>query len=76
MKGGTDLLKIILWKLGFEWANIMRILSPKDDQRIYYFAFGANLNPGILKQRQMAIYETIDFTLEEAALRFTPSALA
>ena len=65
------MLKIILWKLGFEWANLMRILNPQDDQRIYYFAFGANLSPDVLKQRHMAIYETIDHTLEEAELRFT-----
>jgi hypothetical protein len=51
----------------------MRILSPKDDQRIYYFAFGANLSPDVLKERQMAIYETIDYTLQDADLRFTLS---
>ena len=51
----------------------MRILSPQDDQRIYYFAFGANLSPEVLKQRHMAIYETIDHTLENADLRFTLS---
>ena len=49
----------------------MRILNPQDDQRIYYFAFGANLSPDVLKQRHMAIHETIDYTLENAELRFT-----
>ena len=67
------MLRIILWKLGFEWANLMRVLSPQDEQRIYYFAFGANLSPDVLKQRHMAIYETIDYTLEGADLRFTLS---
>ena len=65
------MLKIILWKLGFEWANILRILSPKDDERIYYFAFGANLSPEVLQQRRMTLFETVDYTLEDADLRFT-----
>lgn len=67
------MLRIILWKLGFEWANLMRILRPQDDQKIYYFAFGANLSPDILQQRGMTIYETFDYVLEGAALRFTQS---
>jgi len=51
----------------------MRILNPQDNKRIYYFAFGANLCPEILEQRRMTIYETIDYILEDADLRFTQS---
>lgn len=67
------MLRILLWKLGFEWANLMRILRPCDDQKIYYFAFGANLSPDILQQRGMTIYEDFDYTLEGASLRFSQS---
>ena len=67
------MLKILLWKLGFEWANLMRLVNPQNDHRIYYFAFGANLCPEILEQRRMTIYETIDYILEDADLRFTQS---
>ena len=67
------MLRILLWKLGFEWANLMRLIYPRDDRTIYYFAFGANLCPDILKQRGMTIYESIDYALEDAALRFTQS---
>lgn len=65
------MLRILLWKLGSEWANMMRLLRPQSDRRIYYFAFGANLSPDILVQRRMTIYETIDYTLEDAELCFT-----
>ena len=65
------MLRVILWKLGFEWANLMRLLNPRNDQRIYYFAFGANLSPDILNQRRMTIYETVDYILQDADLRFT-----
>ena len=67
------MFRILIWKLGSEWANVMRILCPRDDQRIYYFAFGANLSPDILQERRITIYESIDYTLEDAALRFTQS---
>lgn len=71
--GTSALLKILLWKIGSEWANVRRLLNPQSDRRIYYFAFGANLSPEILTQRRMTIYETIDYVLDDAALRFTQS---
>ena len=67
------MLRILLWKLGFEWSNLIRIVYPQDDRRIYYFAFGANLSPDILKQRGMTIFDTFDYVLEGAALQFTQS---
>lgn len=67
------LLRILLWKLGFEWANLLRLLRPQDDRKIYYFAFGANLSPDILQERCMTIYESFDYILEDAALCFTQS---
>lgn len=71
--GASILLRILLWKLGFEWANLMRLINPRTEQKIYYFAFGANLSPHILKQRNMTVYQSIDYALEDAALRFTQS---
>jgi hypothetical protein len=65
------LLRIILWKLGFEWSNLKRILCPRSDHRIYYFSFGANLSPEILKLRRITVYETFDYVLEDAVLRFS-----
>lgn len=67
------MLRILLWKLGFEWANIMRILFPRDDERIYYFAFGANLSPDIMQQRCIEVLEAFDYELPDVELRFTQS---
>jgi len=72
-KKATNLLRIILWKLGFEWANLKRLLRPNDDDRILYFTFGANLSPDILKERSTTVFETFDFILEDAVLRFSQS---
>ncbi|MEZ5448372.1 MAG: gamma-glutamylcyclotransferase family protein [Thiolinea sp.] len=67
------MLRILFWKLGFEWANLLRILNPRDEQRIYYFAFGANLSPEILRQRRITVFDAFDYVLEDAALRFSQS---
>jgi hypothetical protein len=65
------LLRIIFWKLGFEWSNFLRIVRPCSDRRIYYFAFGANLSPDILNLRRIEFYETFDYVLEDATLNFS-----
>jgi hypothetical protein len=65
------LLRILLWKIGFEWAHLQRILWPRVDRKIWYFAFGANLSPEVLAQRRIRVYESFDHVLEDAALRFT-----
>ncbi|WP_020393971.1 gamma-glutamylcyclotransferase family protein [Thiolinea disciformis] len=67
------MLRIFFWKLGFEWVNLLRLLWPRHTERIYYFAFGANLSPEVLKQRRIAVFETLDFALQDCALRFTQS---
>lgn len=65
------MLRIILWKAGFEWAQLRRVLSPRIERKIYYFAFGANLSPEVLEQRRIRIYEAFDYVLDDAALRFS-----
>ena len=65
------MLRIILWKTGFEWAHLKRVLSPASNRKIYYFAFGANLSPEILKLRRIRVYEAFDYVLGDASLRFS-----
>lgn len=64
------MLRIILWKAGFEWAHLKRILWPRADRKIYYFAFGANLSPEVLEQRRIQVYEAFDYVLDDTGLRF------
>ena len=65
------MLRIILWKTGFEWAHLKRILWPRADRKIYYFAFGANLSADVLEQRRIRVYEAFDHVLEDATLQFS-----
>ena len=50
---------------------LLRIIRPCSDQRVYYFAFGANLSPDILRLRRIGVYETFDYVLENAVLNFS-----
>ena len=65
------MLRIILWKAGFELAQLKRILWPRPERRIYYFAFGANLAQEVLQQRRIRVYEAFDYALDDAVLRFS-----
>lgn len=63
--------RIILWKAGFELAHLKRLLWPRANRKIYYFAFGANLCPDVLMQRRITVYEAFDYALDNAVLRFS-----
>lgn len=65
------MLRILLWKLGIEWAHLRRALRPGRERRIYYFAYGANLCEDVLRERRIQVLEVFDYTLEEAALCFS-----
>jgi len=65
------LFRIILWKLGFEWCHLKRLLSPQSDRKILYFAFGANLSPEVLRQRHIRVFEQFNFVLDNTVLNFS-----
>ena len=65
------MLRIILWKLGIEWAHLKRALWPQWERKVYYFAFGANLCREVLEQRRIRVFESFDYVLPDAVLRFT-----
>lgn len=65
------MLRILLWKIGFEWAQLRRALWPRPERKVYYFAFGANLSEQVLGQRSIRVYEAFDYVLDNAGLRFS-----
>ena len=65
------MLRILLWKIGFEWANLLRVLRPETHRRIYYFAFGANLSADVLKRRRIQVFESFNYVLEDSTLAFS-----
>ena len=65
------MLRIILWKIGIEWAHLIRALWPRYPRKVYYFAFGANLCADVLAQRRIAVFEAFDYRLDGVALRFS-----
>ena len=67
------MLRILFWKIGFEWAQIKRLLAPRSEEKIFYFAFGANLCTDIMQRRGIRIYDEFPYVLDNAELRFSQS---
>lgn len=65
------MLRVLLWKLGTEWAHLLRALSPQPQHRLYYFAFGANLCREVMQRRGIKVLNEFDYVLENAGLRFS-----
>ncbi len=65
------MLRVILWKLGIELAHLRRALSSPAGPRVYYFAFGANLSEEVLATRRIRVFESFDYVLQDAGLRFS-----
>ena len=65
------MLKALLWYLGSGWANLVRVFRPGYDRKVYYFAFGANLDVSVLSQRKTAVFDSFDHVLHDARLQFT-----
>ena len=65
------MLRIILWKLGIEWAHLKRAFWPRWERKVYYFAFGANLCRDVLEQRRIRVFDSFDYALPDAVLRFS-----
>ena len=67
------MLRILFWKIGFEWVQLKRLLAPDIDRKILYFAFGANLAREVIEKRGIGIYDEFDYSLQSAKLRFSQS---
>lgn len=65
------MLRVVFWKIGFELAHLKRLLWPQTGRKIYYFAFGANLSVDVLRLRNITVYESFDYVLNDAVLRFS-----
>lgn len=66
------MLRILLWKTyseclnGWKWSGL-----PQPRRRLYYFAFGANVNADVLRARDMHPSSSRAFTLEGYEFGFT-----
>jgi hypothetical protein len=64
------MLRPLLWRLGFEIANVRRAIANKPSQSVLYFAFGGNLDPATLKRRKITPLSEEMFVLRDFKLEF------
>jgi len=65
------MIKPILWRCGFEVANVKRAMAKRSSQTVWYFAFGGNLDPATLKRRKIQPLATEPFVLRDYKLEFS-----
>lgn len=63
------MLRFLAWRLLFEICNLRRALG-HGSGRVGYFAFGANLSEGVMRERRIEPFAARYFTLEQHALDF------
>lgn len=63
------MFKIILWRLTYELLSLLKIAGVRGPSR-FYFAFGANLNPEVLRKRRIDVLSSRLVQLENFRLRF------
>jgi gamma-glutamylcyclotransferase (GGCT)/AIG2-like uncharacterized protein YtfP len=63
------MIKPLLWRLGFEFANIRKAFE-NDADTIVYFAYGGNLDPKTLQRRRIKPLAEEPFTLRGYRLLF------
>lgn len=64
------MFRILAWRLGFELKNIQKLINGSKNT-VNYFAFGANLDPEVLKRRKIIPLSEKPFILKDYALRFS-----
>lgn len=63
------MLRYLLWRLGFESCNLLRLLGHGPEQ-VNYLAFGANLCGDVLHERRIEPLAVRPFALRDHGLRF------
>lgn len=66
------MIKAILWKIFFELENLRWLLTHSFSKKtVYYFAYGANLDPETLDERFIRPLSSQPFVLQNHALQFS-----
>ena len=63
------MLKIFLWRSIYNYFCFLKLIGFRG-AKVHYFAFGANLDPTVLKGRNIIPYSRTQFVLKNFAIRF------
>lgn len=63
------MLTVIIWRLWFEFLCLLKVLGVRG-KVTYYFAFGANLDPEVLKKRKIEVFNRKFIWLENFEVKF------
>ncbi|MBI3534382.1 MAG: gamma-glutamylcyclotransferase [Deltaproteobacteria bacterium] len=64
------MLRMFAWRICFELLNLKKLLI-EDKTQVFYFAYGANLDKEVLKDRKISPLEEKEFVAENFELQFS-----
>lgn len=65
------MIKLLVWKICFEWWHFVKLLGWGKGDPVYYFAYGANINEGVLRKRKISPLAKFGATLPNHKLDFS-----
>ena len=63
------MISITFWRIWFEFLSLLKLIGIRGPT-IYYFAFGANMSPSVLKKRRMSVYQRTFTWLDDFEIAF------
>lgn len=63
------MLRILIWRLLYHYFCLLKSLGYRG-KKVFYFAFGANLDPNVLATRNIQPHSQINFTLSDYTIKF------
>jgi hypothetical protein len=63
------MLRILIWRLGYDFCNLRGAVSSKK-KKIWYFAYGANVDAAVMRRRGISVYASTVVGLPNFELRF------
>ncbi len=65
------MLGLIIWKLGYSILGFLKKITGNRGSRVWYFAYGANVDPDTLECRGIDVFEEVPYLLKDYKITFT-----
>lgn len=69
------MFRILLWKWFYTFLQIGKRLTKNRGKKIWYFAYGANLDPKVMYRRDIEVFAREEYLLKNFRLQFTHPAM-
>ena len=69
------MIRIYIWKFFYSFLQMGKKLSGNRGKKVWYFAYGANLDPKVMYRRDIQVFAQKEYLLKNYQLQFTHPAM-